>query len=402
MQIVADFAPDKPAVPETLAAHSGICDVSGFHVDVISSLEALDAIAGDWAVLESASEPSAIFQSFAHVRIWARHFIGKERATHLHVAVVREAGRPVLVLPLAISGSRLLRIADVAGDPVAQYADVLADPARVSRGAFEAALASVRAAGADAIVLRGVRDDSELLRLAGPSLRPATARTVAPFADLSGFADFTAYRESLSKKVRRALRHRRNHLENGGNFSFEMLGGGTEARAIVADALDMKRKWLVQRGNISSAFLDPATKACLLDLADSHESSATVARLVVGGETAAIRFGFEYRGTHFAYMSAYDPRFADVSPGKLLMEHCISGFWTRGIGRLDMLPPEGRHKRDWCRQEVGSADYTLPLTGAGRAYAEIYLERVRPGMKRLFERMPKPMRSLAAALFVNI
>ncbi len=402
MQITADVSAAPALQPETAPLATEIAKGSGFDVEAVTSVEALDALAPEWLALEALSPAATLFQSFAHVRLWARHFTGAGRGEMLHVAVVRESGRPILILPTGISGYAALRIARIAGDPIAQYSELLADPSLASRAAFEAALASLKAAGVDAIVLRRARDDSQLLRLAAPYLRPPMARTVAPFADLSAFADFASYRDSLSKKVRRGLRHRGHHLDKAGAFRFEILNGGDEARAAVADAVDLKRKWLVQRGSLSSAFVDPATRQCLLDLAESGECGAVVARLVVDGEAAAIRYGFEYGGTHFAFMSAYDARFADVSPGKLLMEYMISGSWERGIGRIDMLAPEARHKRDWCKLEMGVADYTLPLTRVGLIYAEIYQERIRPALKRAFERMPETLRSLASALFVKV
>ena len=67
-----------------------------------------------------------------------------------------------------------------------------------------------------------------------------------------------------------------------------------------------------------------------------------------------------------------------------------------------MLPPAGRHKGEWCTLETGAADYTLPLSRTGHAYAEIYQERVRPALKRGFEMMPAPLRSLATALFIRL
>ncbi len=376
--------------------------MQGFRSRSFQASSGLDAIAPEWLALEARLPSAAVFQSFAHVRLWARHFTGQKRDASLHVAVVREGGRAVLILPTAVSGNAALRIARIAGDPIAQYSELLIDPSLASRGAFEAALGPLQDAGVDAVVLRRVRDNSSLLRLAAPHLRPPMARTVAPFADLSAFPSFAAFRETLSKKVRHGLRNRRHHLDRAGAFRFEILKSGADARAALAEAVDLKRKWLVQRGTLSSAFVDPATRECLLELAESGECGAVVARLVVAGEAAAIRFGFEYRGTHFAYMSAYEQRFADVSPGKLLMEYLISGFWERGIRRIDMLAPEARHKRDWCKLETGVADYTLPLTQIGRAYAEIYQERLRPALKRGFERMPEALRSLASALFVKV
>jgi CelD/BcsL family acetyltransferase involved in cellulose biosynthesis len=373
--------------------------VPGLSAEVISDAAGLAAIAAEWRALQALSGASAVFQSFAQVSAWARHFAGEKSGLALHVVVVREAGRAVLILPLALSGVPLLRIARIAGDPVAQYSDAIAHPG-CTPTAFEAALATLRQAGVDALILRGLRDDSLLLRFVTPCASE-TERGAAPYADLSGAADFPSDLNTLSKNLRKALRHRRGHLEHAGAHAFDILRGA-EARAAVAEALDLKRKWMVQRGNLSTAFIDPATKDCLLELAENSESGATVARLAIGGETAAIRFGFEYRGTHFAYMSAYDARFAGVSPGKLLMEHCVSGFWSRGVSRLDMLPPEGRHKRDWCKQTIGVATYTLPLSRTGRAYADVYQARVRPRLKRAFEHMPGAVRSLIAALVVTI
>jgi len=401
MEIATGVAPAGVVAPEAMLGPS-LSGGTDFEVEVIAHPAALQLIAHDWHALEALSPAAAVFQSFAHVDLWAKHFIDAAHGNALHVAVVREQGRPVLILPCSVSGPAMLRVARIAGDPIAQFSEILADPVGASRAALDAALLSLKKVGVDALVARRVRDDSHFLRLAAPHLRPATSRCVAPYADLAAFADFDAYQKSLSKKVRQALRHRRNHLEKRGDFRFEILTAGAEARAAVTDAVDLKRKWLVQRGSLSSAFVDPATKACLLDLAESPESGAVVARLSIGGEAAAIRYGFEHGGTHFAYMSAYDARFADVSPGKLLMEHVISGSLARGFSRLDMLPPAGRHKSEWCALETGAADYTLPLTPSGRAYAEIYQERVRPALKRGFQLLPASLRTLATALFIRL
>ena len=402
MQIATDVRAAEIAVGEPTAPQRAIRD-SGFDVEVIRAAAALDAVAAEWQALERLTHASAVFQSHAQLRIWARHFIPSEGGhIRLHVAIVRKNGRPVLILPLVISGSPLLRVARMAGDPIAQYSEILVDPALATHGAFDAALRSAKAAGADVIVLRRLRDDSPLLELARPYLRPPIERQFAPFADLSGLTDHAAFLQSLSKNVRRALRNRQKHLHSAGKNIFELLPAGKEARAAIAEAFDLKRKWLIQRGALSSAFADPATRECLLDLAGNAASGAVVLRLLVNGELAAFRLGFEHGGTHFAYLSAYDERFADVSPGKLLMEFCVSGFRERGMKRLDMLAPAGQHKSDWCREETGVGDYSLPLTGIGRLYADLYQARLRPALSRAWHSMPTTLRSLVTALFVRI
>jgi CelD/BcsL family acetyltransferase involved in cellulose biosynthesis len=202
--------------------------------------------------------------------------------------------------------------------------------------------------------------------------------------------------------MRKGLRHRRNRLDKAGDMNFEILSSGRQAREALAHALALKRRWLIQRGEISTAFLDPATRDCLLGFAEEPGTGSVLMRLMINGEPAALRFGFETGGAHFSFMSAYDSRFAHLSPGKMLMDFCVSGFWERGIKRLDMLPPAARHKTDWCPFETEVADYTLPLSARGRAYAKVYQERMRPALKGAWYHLPSTVRSLAAALLVGI
>jgi hypothetical protein len=48
------------------------------------------------------------------------------------------------------------------------------------------------------------------------------------------------------------------------------------------------------------------------------------------------------------------------------------------------------------------ADYSIPLSAAGRAYAGLYQERFRPALKRAFNHLPVTLRSLIAVVFVSI
>jgi CelD/BcsL family acetyltransferase involved in cellulose biosynthesis len=396
------FAAEMPAFAEEetqAAALAGDC--TAVSVEVVATLSGIEALAADWTALEALAAPACVFQSHAQIRIWAQHFLTGRKRQRLHVAVVRERGRAVLILPLALSGTGLC-IARMAGDPLAQYSDILLDPAADAPRAFAAALASLERAGIDAVVFRRMRQDSALLALAGGRLRPGTAEDAAPYADLAAHPSFDHYLKSLSKTFRKNLRNRQNHLEKEGEACFEVIAGGAAARAALTEALDLKHRWLVQRGAVSSAFLERATHDCLLDLAErAEETGAVVMRLSVGGRAAAIRFGFEYRGTYFAYLSAYDPAFAHLAPGKLLMESYLSGFKERGLARIDMLPPRDRHKSDWCRLEMPVADHTLPLTTRGRIFAELYQERLRPALKRTWHCLPTALRSLAVGMFIS-
>ena len=125
-------------------------------------------------------------------------------------------------------------------------------------------------------------------------------------------------------------------------------------------------------------------------------------RLLVDGQPAAIRFGFQYRGRYFAYLSAYDPAFAQYAPGKLLMDFCLRSMRERGVTRVDMLPPAGEHKEAWCDTAVSVADYAIPLTAKGRLYSLLVQEKLRPALDWTWHHLPSPLRALVARHLLKI
>src|SRR3954451_14131698 len=95
---------------------------NGLSVAVAASLAEMQALQGEWTELEALIGPQSVFQSFAQITVWGRHFLSPDqRARSLHIAVVRAGGRAVLILPLVIFRHGPLKIARIAGDPIAQY-----------------------------------------------------------------------------------------------------------------------------------------------------------------------------------------------------------------------------------------------------------------------------------------
>ncbi len=194
------------------------------------------------------SHAEAVFQSFAHIRFWARHFMRRKKAAPGFTSrSCATHGRAVLILPACgLAARRLLGSPRIAGDPIAQYAEVLVDPARASRGAFEAALASLRAAGVDAIVLRR---RPRRLRISSASPRRIFGRQcrarVAPYRRSFRLRRLPGLSEEPLQEDAPEPAQPPPSSGAGRPFSFETLSGGAEARAAVADAIDLKRKWLV-------------------------------------------------------------------------------------------------------------------------------------------------------------
>ncbi len=85
------------------------------------------------------------------------------------------------------------------------------------------------------------------------------------------------------------------------------------------------------------------------------------ASLYLGEELAAVEMGLAAGGVYHSWFPAYDPRFAPVSPGLLLLHGIIEAAEKLGVSRIDLGKGEQAYKAYYT-------DYEIPLS-AGRALA---------------------------------
>jgi CelD/BcsL family acetyltransferase involved in cellulose biosynthesis len=376
---------------------SAVSNGGRLSVRSVESVDALKGIETEWRSLEAISPASAVFQTYAHCAIWAKHFMdGAAKRRRLCITVVSDGGRPVMIVPLMLSKIAGLTVARIVGAPIAQYNEILADPQADLEACFSAVIQQLKLKAVDVIMLERVREDSLLRWAAAGRTQAINNARVAPFVDFATSPGHEKYLKTRSKNLTKSLRNRRNQIDKVGRVEFDTMPSGAEARATLSIALDLKREWLAERGTMSNAFADPATNSCLLDLAE-HAPDAVVMRMMVDDELAAIRLGFVHGGTFFSYLSSYSPRFAQYSPGKLHMDYSIRKVREMGLKYMDMLPPAGEHKDIWCDTSAGVSDYAVALNWRGATYAFLY-KRLRPFAKAVWLRLPGFLRT---ALVVN-
>ena len=85
------------------------------------------------------------------------------------------------------------------------------------------------------------------------------------------------------------------------------------------------------------------------------------ASLYLGDQLAAVETGIAAGGIYHSWFPAYDPRFASVSPGLLLLHGIIDQAQSLGLSRIDLGKGEQAYKAYYT-------DYEVPLS-AGRALA---------------------------------
>jgi CelD/BcsL family acetyltransferase involved in cellulose biosynthesis len=82
--------------------------------------------------------------------------------------------------------------------------------------------------------------------------------------------------------------------------------------------------------------------------------------LRIAGQTAAAYYGFQDHDRAYAYLSGFDPRFAQESPGSLLLAHVIADSASAGVREFHFLRGSETYKYAWgahdrhnhCRQFV--------------------------------------------------
>lgn len=341
-------------------------------VTVAQGADAVERAAAAWQTLENTGGVRSPFQSLVAARAAAAAHVANGEMPR--IVTVRDDKGPVAIFPTVLRRWMGIPSLQFLGEPFVQYSDVIAS-AEASPAHLKAAFAAATEESCASFALfRRVRVDAAI----APILAGCAAQVShggAPFVDLLEGA-------KLKSHQKRELRRLRRRLSAQGPMVFEVLKGAA-AHEVLRETLQFKRAWLVERGLPSNLFGNPAWERVLLNLADQTYGpiEIMIARVAVGGITAATEIGFVGRDTWFAYMGALAPASARFGPGHILMEELMAWCRTRGLKAYDLLPPIQPYKMALTSRVAPVRDYALALGLAGLP-AILALHMV-PTVKRL-------------------
>jgi CelD/BcsL family acetyltransferase involved in cellulose biosynthesis len=246
--------------------------------------------------------------------------------------------------------------------------------------------------------LRKVRDDAAVsgyLSRHGIVLPNATR---APFVDLTAPETGAGGPAGASARTAKNNRRKRRRLAELGTLSFEVSPAGARARHLGRLALDLKRRWLAERGLISRTLADAACVAAIDAAIGDPETGARVSALSLDERPIAVEVGFVRKGTYYSYLASIEPAFARFSPGSLQLADTIAWCRANGVECVDLLGPDDEHKRSWSTGSVGLKDWAVPVTLRGKVHARLMLGVVEPVIKDAYRRSPVPVRRLAKGI----
>lgn len=362
-------------------------------VELVRSREAFDALETEWRALEERSEGAIFFQSFD----WCRNFLdhaAREGGCDMFIAVARERGKAVAILPMALQSLNGLKILTGLSEPFQQYTEMLADPQCDPQAAFLAMLPLIRSSRADCLHLGQVRRDGNLHRGITGTVPPSGEEDGAPYVPIGEYKDFAAFQQTVNAKTRKNMRNARNRLERDAPVTHDAVRCGE----VLADAIDRsyhgREAWLERQGLTSRAFRKTDFGA-FLDRFKQPENTGidTIAFVLRHGLTPmADQWGFVHKRRYYAFMARWEEGYEEASPGKMQLGAILELCHGEGIDVADFLMPAARYKFTWARECVPVQDHVLALTIRGWIHNTLWLQWARPLAKKTLEAMPARLR----------
>jgi CelD/BcsL family acetyltransferase involved in cellulose biosynthesis len=311
--------------------------VSDLTAELIDDAAGLAAVAGAWQELWQRVPTATPFQSPAWLLSWWYSF----HPGALAVVAVRWGERLVGLAPLYIEhGPTYDRVLPL-GIGVSDYLDLLIDPeSAVSLDSFLDPLRRF---------LPGWRscDLEELppwssalaLPLSADGSRTLEIQSACPVLDLA---------RPISIGMQRRLRRGARRAERRGGFHIRSVGNA-EIDGFLSALFRLHGVRWQTRAAQPGVLQDAAVRAfhrCAVP-ALSRAGIVRLYELRVGGEVAGCYYGLLDRGRAYAYIGGFDPRFAAISPGGLLLAHAIDEARREGCREFHFLRGQEAYKYEW-------------------------------------------------------
>src|SRR5215213_893609 len=382
---------DRTSLPRetSLAAEK----VSGrIRVKVYENLEEAEAV---WRYCERSAD-CTIFQSYDWVRVWHRH-IGTRNKLRPAIVVVHEGDCVLMLLPLALRRTGLIRRLTWLGGEFCDYWAPLLAPDFSRRGAQDRFADIWLQVTAHLQQLRKFRHDLvELERMPeyiGAQPNPFCTLKVqlnpsgAYLTQLVGSWD-EFYAAKRSSATRRRDRTKRKRLAEQGEIRLVTAEDSVSATLTLHTLFEQKTASFARMG-VRNIFEPPGHREFLLDLASEPKSRhlTHVSRLEIGSTIAAANLGLLFHGRYYHLLASHDDgELSRFGPGIVHLHGLLQYAIEKGCREFDFTIGDERYKQDWCDTELKLYDYIAAANVWGWPAAAITTVALRA--KRVIKQTP--------------
>lgn len=321
-------------------------------VDVVSTIEGLEALQPDWERLVDEMDVPSPFLSWHWSRIWWQHFGGRHK---LQIAVLNENGLVAAIAPYYLLRYGPVKVLVPFGwpDRLTEQMEpiILARNRHVLQAALNNWLIQKHPVG----FVTGL-DPSCAEPFGERSLRE---NVYFDWRELP--ATWDALLDGLHRSMRGNIKYYPRLLERSGHsFSFRIAGDVDSVRAALPTLyrLHTARAQLTAGEQHRDRLLHPIRRRFLNHLAGvlAPRGEMKIGILQVDGEDVAAQLWFERNATVFLHYSGYQPEWARFSVAMMTTSEIIRLALERGMKRVEFLRGSKQFKTRWNTEQRVQVD----------------------------------------------
>ena len=309
---------------------------------VMRGISELRTIEQAWWLLWERCSRRTPFQSPGWLLPWYRAFRPGEPVAF----AFWQAGRLVGIAPFYAKHETYGFHLQPFGTPVSDFLDILAEPGWEDRVVEAFAVALAAETGWSTVTFDELAPDATALRL--KTLHACTAfEQIASTCPVLTLERKVPVESNLPPHMRRNLRKAHHRAARRGEVRFILADEGT-AQCTFDRLVDLHAaRWRArdQAGVLAGERIRQFHADVINVL--YPKGVARVYELRIAGQTAAAYYGFQDSGRAYAYLSAFDLRFARESPGSLLLGHVIADSIGADVREFHFLRGSETYKYAW-------------------------------------------------------
>lgn len=341
-------------------------------VDVMRSMAAAEPV---WRTLEAGSTLATPYQTFEFLDAWQATVGVHDGATPFIVVAYDIHGRPVVLMPLAVSRESGVQVARFMGGKHPTF----------NMPIWQAAFASFATASDVATIVDAIHQEADCIDVLALTQQPKQWRGVSnPFAQLAGQASANPVpsmtmmstakpEERISASTRRRLRNKERKLQALAGYRYSVAETNADINRLL-DAFFTVKPQRMALSKLPNVFADDATKrfvrhACTAKLPNGRRAIELHA-LECDAEMISI-FACVADGQRFSTMfNTYTiSDNARYSPGLILLRQMIDHYGEMGYTTYDFGVGYDEYKTTFCKEDEPIVDSFIPLTTRGRLAA---------------------------------
>jgi CelD/BcsL family acetyltransferase involved in cellulose biosynthesis len=313
-----------------------------FSIEEIATTSGLAAIQPEWADLCDRCPSASPFQRPEWIIAWCRH----AGLPQVWTLAVRSAARLVALAPWLVYDEGGRRVVGFLAGGISDYHDVVAEPG-LQEGACRALF--------DHLAMRRLYWDECYFEELGPAALLRGARASAEWTEERceqapcPRLDLPRGASSLGSVVPSAqlarLRKYRRKATQSGRMKLELALAASRSDALEELLALYDARWATRAG--APAMPNRSFHESVIAGLAGGVSNAVIHRLTLEGRLLAALYGFVSRGVLYCYMQAFDPAFAHLSPGTLLVGAVLEDALARELAAVDFLRGTEPYKSAW-------------------------------------------------------